>query len=181
MNSSASRMTSVLVLALTYAPVGWCQTSSGQDDISAPPESVEEIVVYGEKNLVHMRVEYEHATESFWDVFNSLTIDEQFEVDCEHVVYLGSYRRYHQCKPRFQERLEQRATQDMILSGNFYDYRIEGRLLKEKMALMEQEVTRLLSENPEIQARAENLQQAMGAYESERESRRNKRIPKDRP
>lgn len=167
-------MIGVLTLALTYAPVGWCQTLSGQDDISASSESVEEIVVYGEKNLVRLRVDYEHATESFWDTFNELNIDDQFDVECEHVTHLDSYRRYYECKPRFQEKLEIRATQDMILSGNFYDYRIESRLLKNKKVLMEQEVTRLLSERPEIQTRAEILQRTKDAYEFEQARRRYK-------
>lgn len=168
------RTVAAFLLAFTLSPAAHCQQPPDRDGESDVPETVDEVIVYGEKNLVRLRIEFEQATESFWDTFNELNIDDQFDVECEHVAHLGSYRRYYECKPRFQRKLEQQATLDMIMGGNFYNYRMEARLLKNKKVLLEQEVTRLLSERPEVQAQAEDLRRTKDAYESEQERRRNK-------
>jgi len=68
-----------------------------QDD----SESVEEIIVIGEKPLHALRREVYRAEEKFFDVFNSLNQDDEFDVRCFYETPSFTRIRRHVCRANF--------------------------------------------------------------------------------
>ena len=66
--SATARMASAIVLMLALVPVGTCQTTAAEDSAAESSEPLEEIIVYGERNLIHLRQEVYAAEENFFAV-----------------------------------------------------------------------------------------------------------------
>lgn len=152
---------------------GNCQQSSDQEGTPSSAETVEEIVVYGDKSLTHLRHELYVAEEEFFDVFNALNSNDDFDVECEYLTFLGSRRRHHLCMPRFAERAEAEATMNMMLSGEWYDYRVDVKRLTTKEEQMWTEMAELVSEHSELQDAMTKLARSKLIYDTELNRRKN--------
>jgi hypothetical protein len=64
-------------------------------------DSVEEIIVIGEKPLHALRREVYRAEENFFDVFNSLNQDDEFDVRCFYETPSFTRIRRHVCRANF--------------------------------------------------------------------------------
>jgi len=158
-------------LTLAFFPVGFCQTASVQDDELPPPDQIEEIVVYGEKSMVRLRLELHRAEENFFTVFNSLNTKKEFDVECQYVVPVGSRRRQHACTPRFAKTLQAQAAGDMVIANMQYSSTPLGSRLKQKEKLMWKEIGELIAEQPEMQKAYVNLIKANRGMDAERQRR----------
>jgi hypothetical protein len=65
------------------------------------PEEIEEITVYGDKPLHALRREVYGAEENFFDVFNSLNDEDEFDVRCFYEIPSFTHIRRHVCRARF--------------------------------------------------------------------------------
>jgi hypothetical protein len=65
------------------------------------PEEVEEIIVYGNKPLHALRREVYRAEQNFFDVFNSLNEDDEYDVRCFYEIPSFTHIRRHVCRARF--------------------------------------------------------------------------------
>jgi hypothetical protein len=64
-------------------------------------ESIEEIIVYGDKPLHTLRREVYRTEENFFDVFSSLNQDDDFDVRCYYEVPSFTHIRQHVCRAKF--------------------------------------------------------------------------------
>jgi hypothetical protein len=167
--------------------VGFSRPAEADESESGAPDVMEEIVVYGDKSLSQLRREMHLASEAFFDVYNELNSDDDFDIQCDYETTLGDRRRNHVCRPRFAVKAEARETAAYLMSGhavqrgtgpgagfnpgNGYVSPIAKRV-HEKEALMWQEVSELLALHPEFRDALNELLRAKNGYESERERRR---------
>ena len=164
--------TAGIVLILALAPVGMCQTTPEQESEPGSSDTLEEIIVYGDKSIIQLRREFYRAEADFFAVFNSLNSNDEFDVRCEYVTFLGSRRKYRLCQPKFARKAEARATQEMLTSGAMlYTSHVNRKELKEMDELLWQEMSALILRNMELQKAFTDLSKAKQIYETERQSR----------
>jgi hypothetical protein len=171
------------VFHIAYAP-----SADADETESDGQETIEEIIVYGEKSLSQLRRDLHLASEAFFDVYNALNSDDDFDILCDYETKLGERRRNHVCRPRFALKAEARETSAYLLSGagvqrstgpaagfnagNGFVSPTAKRVL-EKEALMWEEVSELLAQHPELREAMAELVRAKNGYESERQRRKN--------
>ena len=161
-----------IALMLALAPVGLCQTTPDQESEPASSDTLEEIIVYGDKSIIQLRREFYLAEANFFAVFNSLNSNDEFDVRCEYVTFLGSRRKHRLCQPKFARKAEARATQEMLASGAMlYMSHVNRKKLKEMDELLWQEMSALIRRNMELQLAFTDLSKAKQIYETERQSR----------
>jgi hypothetical protein len=106
-----------IVLLLLPAIIGMSRIAYAQEDaqksqqaideiISATveqesAETIEEIIVYGDKPLHALRREVYRAETNFFDVFSSLNQDDEFDVRCFYEVPSFTHIRRHVCRAKF--------------------------------------------------------------------------------
>jgi hypothetical protein len=64
-------------------------------------ETIEEIVVYGDKPLHALRRELYRSEENFFDVFSSLNEDDDYDVRCFYEIPSFTHIRRHVCRAKF--------------------------------------------------------------------------------
>ena len=170
--SPLSRIAEVIVLLLAFAPVGICQTTAADHNEPVSSETVEEITVYGDKSLIRLRHEMYAAAENFFAIFNEINSNDDFDVECEYVTFLGSRRRHYLCMPRFAEKAEAQATLEMISSDSWYHSPMDLKRIKTKEEFMWREMADLLSTHSELQDAMTKLTRSKLVYETERKSRK---------
>ena len=171
--SSATLITGV-VLSLALVTSGHCQSPSNSEAESDNAEPIEEIRVYGEKSLLRMRHEADIAEEVFFDQFNALNSDDDFDIHCYREAKTGSRIRRRVCKANYFIRLEAEATKNTLLSlqasgsSVFLDPTAEIRKMDK---LMLEKMEKLASENPGLLKALEEFVGLKKAYEAERKQK----------
>ena len=117
-NSEIKRFASLgSALLLVYATISTSSSAHAQEVDKRPPEAidevvsdmdgqptpeeVEEIIVYGNKPLHALRREVYRAEQNFFDVFNSLNEDDEYDVRCFYEIPSFTHIRRHVCRARF--------------------------------------------------------------------------------
>lgn len=143
------------------------------------PETIDEIVVYGEMSLIQLQREIIRAEVRLFDVFNSLNSNDEFDVECEYIRRVGTRKRIHRCTPRFALEAQREASYEVKagseISGAarsgapmYFESFIRKPRLREKDERLWQELAGFVRKDPEIQAALIDLVNAQKAYESER-------------
>lgn len=179
-NSAQISIKYVLVLSVAIASLS--QVVLAQEEAENAAESVEEIVVYGERSLANLRSEMYSAQEDFFDVFNTLNSRNEFDINCDFQTILGERRRYHVCTPQFATKLEAAASARYIQSlqlaaaqrelpdfeaarsGTFS----QDTRTRKKEELMWREMKTLLSEHAELREALNEVARSRHRYESAR-------------
>ncbi len=147
--------------------LGMYQTTTAQENGPASSDTLEEIVVYGNRNIVHLRQVVYAAEDEFFAVYNSLNSDDEYDVDCDYVFRIEAHRRLHECKAKFVKNYEEDLLQPLIFS-NLATLRRKEKLLVEEMVTQ-------VSEHPELLEVFTELAKAKRDYDSERQRRRERR------
>ncbi len=151
-----------IVLMLALVPVGMCQTTTAQESGPASSDTLDEIVVYGNRNIVHLRQVVYAAEDEFFAVFNSLNSDDEYDVDCNYVWHIEQHRRIRECKPKFLKVAE--SDFNLGFSPNL------ARILRKEKLLVEEMRTQV-SEHPELLEVFAEMAKAKLDYDSERQRR----------
>ena len=104
-----------LAMTVVTIPVGLCQTNSMQEDESASSETIEEIVVYGEKSLIHLRHEVQRAEDRVFDVFNTLNSDDEYDIHCYREAPTGSHIHRRVCRANFVSKATAEEARALLL------------------------------------------------------------------
>lgn len=134
-------------------------------------ESIEEIIVYGERSLGELRREVYKAEENFFDLFNSLNQDFEFDVNCYYEVPSFTHIRQHVCRANFVVEATSVQYVEIRTRGPRYPTVPPALVIAKKKKLLRQKMEALVAEHPE-------LLQALTEYTSKRttlESERDKR------
>lgn len=166
------------ILAFSSVAVG--QSLSQTDDSEPVSEEIEEIIVYGEMNLIQLKYEIYRAEEAFLDLFNSLNTNDEFDFRCKSITDLETRRKRHECTPKFYSRMLSRITMDTamgmrnrVTSGDLIQAvgPTRARIERKEQELATEMLT-LLAENAELRAAYRELSAAKEAYEARNEERR---------
>jgi hypothetical protein len=166
--------TAGMVLMLTFGAEGMSQTETAKDTEPSSSDVQEEIIVYGKKSLVLLRHDMRIAQEHFLDVFNSLNSNDEFDFECDYVVYLGDRRRHHVCMPKFAKKLEAQMAEIMMWENTFSTPNRFQSQLKKKEGFLVVEMTTLINQDPGLRKAYTDLSEAKGAYDTERQKREDK-------
>ncbi|RLA29008.1 MAG: hypothetical protein DRR11_15920 [Gammaproteobacteria bacterium] len=138
----------VAVLALPMAAVGQPATTG----TTANDETIDNIVVVGQKSLAELRREVVKAEEGFYSVFNKLNDQKDYDVRCFYESPTGSHLKNHVCRARF---VTKAYSQHASRSGNKIT-RVANQdgnpAFIEKTAKYEQKMQTLIAANPELLA-----------------------------
>ena len=166
---------SAVALNFCLASAGLSQTTSADAVISEIDKTPEEIIVYGETNVIILRNALNLAQESFFDTYNTLNSDDQFDVKCKtRPTSAAERRRIHRCMPRFAVEFEAQMTGGFLrggmLNAEFANLEYQARV-KIKEREMWAEIWELMETNREFQDEIKELMAANEALEDEKERR----------
>ncbi len=143
-----------VALALAVVPAAMCQPLFTQDNESASADTAKEDTSYKKKSLSRLRKEFDNAEKDFYALFNTVNMDDEFDVVCKYESSLGSRRKVHACKAEFLwDHEEDLARQYSSRIGN------EGgstgasnSQLDKKQEILRGKISSAISENPDLQA-----------------------------
>jgi len=134
-------------------------------------ESIEEIVVYGDKPLGALRRDVYKSEENFFDLFNSLNQDFEYDVNCYYEVPSFTHIRHHVCRANFVVEATSVQYVEIRTRGPRYPTVPPELVIAKKKKILRQKMEALVAEHPE-------LLQALTEYTRKRttlESARDKR------
>jgi hypothetical protein len=170
---------SAVALNFCLASAGLSQTTSADAVTSESDKTPEEIIVYGETNVIILRNALYRAEENFFDLYNSLNSHDEFDVACKkHQKSISERRKVHSCRPRFALEYEAWVTQHSMKSSGFIGLSIptfanleyQARV-RAKEREMWAEIGEMVETNPEFLDETRELHRANRALEDEKERR----------
>ena len=174
----AARSSEILItgalVSLALITSGNCQNPSNSEAEADDAETIEEIRVYGTKSLLRMRHEVDIAEEVFFDQFNALNSDDDFDIHCYREAKTGSRIKRRVCTANYFRRLEAEATRNTRLSlqatgsAVFLDPTAEIRKMDK---LLLEKMEKLAGENPGLLKALEEFVGMKKAYEAERKEK----------
>ncbi len=168
----------VLLLALMPVVI-MCRIASAQEANQAPSDTIDEIIVYGEKSLLALRRMAYRAEENFYDLFNSLNSDDENDVHCHKEAPTGSHIRRRICRANFEKKLTAEATSQWLVArrgGMGQTYHTPTARIRHKKKLMIEEMEVLISVHPELLEALSGFSDATQVFESEKQRRCEGRI-----
>jgi len=164
---------------ITYADEDDQQSLANMDEIVSEtveqetPETIEEIVVYGDKPLHALRREVYRVEESFFELYSSLNQDDDFDVRCYYEVPSFTHIRRHVCRAKFV--VDATSAEAGRLLGKAVGPAVPAEVaIEAKKERFREVIETLVAEHPE-------LLQALGEYTNARqvlESEKERRLEK---
>lgn len=161
----------VLALVHALASVGMAQTANIEESEAASSETIEEIVVYGEKSIGELRRDVYKAQENFFDLFNSLNQDFEYDVNCYYEAPTGTRIRDHVCKANFVVEATSVQYVELRTSGPRYPTLPPDLVIAKKKRILRQKMEVLVAEHPELLQALTEYTNKRAAFESAREKR----------
>jgi molybdenum-dependent DNA-binding transcriptional regulator ModE len=162
------------VVLLTLMAEGRCQDESPHDADVEPTETIEEIVVYGSKTLLQLRLDLYLAEEVVFELFNSLNSNDEFDIHCDKETTVGSRLQHRVCKPNYVDLLTAQATSHSIVTGAGgvnLSYAHAVTKIREKDQQLTEEMEAMVVERPELRKVLSEFADAKKILEAEHERR----------
>ncbi len=157
----------VAVLALPMAAVG--QPEEASTMLASNDETIDDIVVVGQKSMAELRRDVFQAEEDFYSVYNKFNDDKEYDVRCFYEKPTGSNIKNHVCRARFVtktfERHARRNRNDLSRVANQSAIPVPA----EKTAKYQETMETLIAANPELQAALVRYNTARAQFMAERE------------
>ena len=134
-------------------------------------ESIEEIIVYGDKSIGALRREVYKAEENFFDLFNSLNQDFEYDVNCYYEVPSFTHIRHHVCRANFVVEATSVQYVEIRTRGPRYPVVPPELVIAKKKKIFRQKLEELVAEHPELLQALTEYTSKRTALESERDKR----------
>ena len=163
-----------VLLSLALVTSGHCQSVSDSEVLPDSEEEIEEIRVYGDKTLLRLQLGVYEAEDAYFDFFNSLNSNDDYDIHCYKEARTGTRLRRRVCKTNYLVRLEAEASKEWVkslqagVSGSYKDPATRVRRLD---ALVQEEMNKLAAERPEFLERLNEYLNKKQVYENERKKR----------
>jgi hypothetical protein len=157
----------VLVAAQTLA----------QETDEVADEPIEEITVVGEKTLLNLKFAAIRAENEFFELFNELNTDDQYDVFCDKEGSVRSRIKRRRCWSPFEREIEQDAVREMVGadgrlgSGTRMVVPRNEALIQAKRKKQAEMLRQMVLENPGLQRLYNRFGQANIEFYAERERR----------
>jgi Na+-transporting methylmalonyl-CoA/oxaloacetate decarboxylase gamma subunit len=133
-------------------------------------ESIEEIIVYGDKPLHTLRREVYTAEENFFDLFTSLNQDDDYDVRCYYEVPSFTHIRRHVCRANFV--IDATSAEAASFLGKGGGPALPAEMVIEgKKERFREVIEALVAEHPELLQALSKYTNARQILESEKEQR----------
>lgn len=144
----------ICFLSLCFQQVATAQESTEDANTSEQYETMEEVVVFGNKNLRSLRIEVRDAEVAIYDMFNKINLDDRYDIHCRMEARLGTRIKQHICRPNFFYD----ATRDDALAtlAEFQGFATSGRgadatsVVRNHNVTLEVKLREAIKENPEL-------------------------------
>lgn len=156
------------LIALILSALCMYQPAVAEEDAQASEEAIEEIVVRGQKSLVHLRFEAYKAEDNFYSLFNQLNDDDDFDVRCYMEAPTGSRIRKRICRTKFEEDVAAQQGRELLLLGD--PVAIEGVIARKKELLLEK-MAKMAAENEKLREALVEYYDSKYIFETERDRR----------
>ncbi len=157
----------VALLALPMAAVG--QDEEASTGVASNDETIDGIVVVGQKSLAALRRDVFRAEEDFYSVYNKLNDDKEYNVRCFYERPTGTRIKNHVCRARFVTKAYSahaaRNRNDLSRVAN----QDANPVFAEKSAKYQENLETLIDANPELQAALIRYNTARAQFMAERE------------
>ena len=157
----------VAVMALPIAALGKGEGAS--TGVASNNETIDDIVVVGQKSLSAMRKDVFEAEEDFYSVFNKLNDEKDFEVRCHYEKATGTHIKNHVCRARFVTKAfsahAARNRNDLSRVAN----QDANPAFAAKTAKYQEKVESLVATSPELQAAFLHYNEKRAQFFAERE------------
>ena len=162
-----SRTISILIAALwAFVPA---QQTLGQQADSVTPEAQEDDS-WKRKSLRQLRKEYEQAEEGFYDAFNSVNSDDDFDIACKKRKKLGARRSERACQANFlwqyEEELAKASARTMTGAGDTGLGADQNAKMERMQNQLRDEMSSLIAEVPVVKQAFAELATAKRHYEA---------------
>ncbi len=145
-------------------------SESSEQDAS---ESIEEIIVYGEKPMHALRREVYRTEESFFEVFSALNQDDDFDVHCFYEIPSFTHIRRHVCRAKFV--VDATSAEAARFMGKTAGPGMPADLAtKRKTEQFREIVEAMVAERPELLQALDEYTKARQTLESEQQRRHGK-------
>jgi hypothetical protein len=163
-------VTTQVVLLLVLLPLlplsGLCQPDPVQTE--KPSETIEEVIVRGSKSLIELKHEMYRAEDTLYDLFNSVNIDDQFDIRCYEEAPTGSKLKVRVCKTNYFRNRHAAETQK-LMRGEPFMYPVFG--MKKMDERLNELMTKAILEQPKMLDVLARYAEAKQTLESERKHR----------
>lgn len=160
------------LLVLVLIPIGISDIASAQEAeqaSEAPIETIEEIVVYGDKSLGTLRQAIFRAEENFFDLFSSLNDDDDFDIRCFYETPSGTHIRRHVCRANFVTDATSAEAATIRTRGPRYPVQDAETVIMQKKRELRVKMETLIASSPELLEALNNYTNAKQEYVCERE------------
>jgi len=128
------------ILALFIAVLAMPTAAVGQDE-----EVMENIVVASQKSTSALRKDLIRAEDDFYDLYNTLNDDNEYDVRCFYEAPTGVRTKSHVCRPVFFSKARNRENKNRRI-----DPKTDAGIA-DKMVKLQENLESLIAANPELQ------------------------------
>lgn len=156
---------------LLVLSVGLVQAANAQSENDPPAEPIEEITSYGSRSLLSFRIEMVQAEAKYYDLFNDLNDDDEFDVICKSATGNSAKSRITQrvCKGRFEWESFSENDRDRFAMG-FVPFSNGADIMRKKGIVLDK-MENLANENPEFRESLIELTRISQRFEAEKKKR----------
>lgn len=150
-----------------------CSFALAQDEAAEagaePEEAIDEITVYGEQSLSTLKMEYEAAELSFYNLYNELNDDRKYDVVCRKETRKGSHIKHRICWPRYQLDARTQEARAKFFRGEIDPGVMALDIAEEKV--MKERIAKIAEENPQLLEALVEYHEKYTTYDSEKRRR----------
>jgi hypothetical protein len=134
-------------------------------------ETIDEITVYGDKSVSALRRDVYIAEENFFDLFNSLNQDDEYDVRCYYEVPSFTHIRHHVCRANFVIDATSAQAEDWRTDGPRRPIAPAAWNIQSKKKRLRELMEALVAKRPELNQALNKYTEAKEVLESEKKRR----------
>ena len=157
-----------ILATVAFVSAGFCQDISGDENVDVSSETIEEIVVRGEKSLIQLRLELNRAEDKAFDLFNSLNSNDEYDIHCYMEAPTGSRIKRRVCRANFVVDATTNVAKAFQLG---LPSNSDWAAVQLKYKHLQEEMEALVVERPEFFDALSEFSEAKKALESENQRR----------
>ncbi len=159
---------SLCMFQISYSQEPAAQESGESQVILVEQETLEEIVVIGQRSLSSMRTEIIEVENKVFDIFNAVNSDNDYDVSCRRETPSFSHIPQRVCRPRFVDRIEANTAQIYLRGDGYFDPRAE---IRHHQQILEERMRTLVEETPQLHEALREFYLTKTEFEAERKKR----------
>jgi len=161
------------ILALFIAVLTFPILAVAQDEGASSDQTIDNIVVVGQKSLSELRRDVFEAEEEFYSVYNNLNDDKDYDVRCFYEKPTGTHIKNHVCRARFVTKAFERHARRNRNNLSSVANQSADPAFAENTAKYQAKLETLIAADPQLQAALVRYNTLRAEFVAEREQKAN--------